>query len=91
VRGLLRSGTCEVEPRGPDRYGRLVALVPGEGGGAVGLAMVAAGYAIALRPCPEAYHRAERRARAAGQGAWGRRGFVRPSRWRHREGARASA
>lgn len=77
---LVGSGVIRVEPRGTDKYGRVLARVLA-GQIDLGRAMVAAGYALAQ---DRAYKGAERGARWGKKGLWSRGGISDPAAWRRR-------
>jgi len=82
---LVGGRAVACEGRGRDRYGRLLAVCTA-GGRDLNAAMVSAGWAVAYG----AYDLEERRARAAGAGAWAGT-FERPADWRGTHGGRVES
>lgn len=77
---LIGRGMVRIEPKGTDRYGRILARVL-VGRIDIGKAMVVGGYALAT---DRDYKSAERSARWGRKGLWSRGGISDPAAWRRR-------
>ena len=80
LRTLVRGEKLDCKTVDVDKYERTVAVCRAKGRD-IGLAMLAAGWAVPYIGAPPAYYRASGQARAARLGIWHGR-FTRPAEWR---------
>jgi len=81
LRDFIGNKTVTCEPKGQDRYGRIVAVCAA-GGEDLGAWLVEHGWALAYARYSQAYAAQQKRAEAVRAGIWQSR-FQKPWEWRH--------
>lgn len=84
LKSLIGEEDCRCDPKGKDRYGRVIAICFASDGTELNRAMVRAGMALAYRRYSTDYVEEESHAKAAQLGLW-RGDFISPWQWRKRK------